>query len=63
MLNPSQDYHHLKKRRAAIQSAGYNGLRAPSTRTPVAGSVTLNVLFNDQSKNVGHSVRGRVRPD
>lgn len=51
LLNPSQDYRHLKDRRAAIQSAGYNGLRAPSTRA--AGGGTMTVLFDDQSKNVG----------
>ncbi len=51
LLNPSQDYHHLKDRRAAIQAAGYNGLRAPSTR--VVGGGTTTVLFDDQSKNVG----------
>jgi hypothetical protein len=50
LLNPSQDYLHLKDRRAAIQSAGYNGLRAPSTR--VVGTGNLVVLFDDQSKNV-----------
>jgi hypothetical protein len=50
LLNPSQDYRHLKDRRAAIQSAGYDGLRAPSTR--VLGSGNMIVLFDDQSKNV-----------
>jgi hypothetical protein len=50
LLNPSQDYHHLKDRRAAIQAAGYNGLRAPSTR--VVGGGTMPVLFDDQSKNL-----------
>jgi hypothetical protein len=51
LLNPSQDYRHLKDRRAAIQAAGYNGLRAPSTR--VVGGGTMTVLFDDQSKNIG----------
>jgi hypothetical protein len=51
LLNPSQDYRHLKDRRAAIQAAGYNGLRAPSTR--VVGGGTMTILFDDQSKNVG----------
>lgn len=51
LLNPSQDYRHLKDRRAAIQAAGYNGLRAPSTRDVGGGSMT--VLFDDQSRNVG----------
>jgi hypothetical protein len=50
MLNPSQDYWHLKDRRADIQSAGYNGLRAPSTRTPAPANML--VLFADQSGNV-----------
>ena len=50
MLNPSQDYEHLKDRRAAIQSGGYQGLRAPSSR--VRGSGHMVVLFQDQSKNV-----------
>jgi hypothetical protein len=50
LLNPSQDYRHLKDRRAAIQAAGYNGLRAPSTR--VVGGGNMVVLFNDQSGNV-----------
>jgi hypothetical protein len=50
LLNPSQDYLHLKERRAAIQAAGYRGLRAPSTRVPGVGNTV--VLFDDQSKNV-----------
>jgi hypothetical protein len=50
LLNPSQDYHHLKDRRADIQAAGYQGLRAPSTR--VVGAGNMIVLFDDQSKNV-----------
>jgi hypothetical protein len=50
MLNPSQDYNHLKDRRAAIQSSGYRGLRAPSSR--VRGSGHMVVLFQDLSKNV-----------
>jgi hypothetical protein len=50
MINPSQDYNHLKDRRAAIQSSGYQGLRAPSSR--VRGSGHMVVLFQDQSKNV-----------
>jgi RES domain-containing protein len=50
MLNPSQDYNHLKDRRAAIQSSGYQGLRAPSSR--VRGTGHMLVLFQDQSKNV-----------
>jgi hypothetical protein len=54
LLNPSQDYRHLKDRRAAIQAAGYNGLRAPSTRN--AGGSTMTVLFDDQSRNVGRMI-------
>lgn len=50
VLNPSQDYHHLKDRRADIQSSGYQGLRAPSTR--VVGPGSMIVLFDDQSKNL-----------
>jgi hypothetical protein len=50
MLNPSRDYEPLKDRRAAIQSNGYQGLRAPSSR--VRGSGHMIVLFQDQSKNV-----------
>jgi hypothetical protein len=50
LLNPSQDYGHLKERRAAIQAAGYSGLWAPSTRATTPGS--LLVLFDDQSGNV-----------
>jgi hypothetical protein len=50
VLNPSQDYHHLKDRRADVQAAGYRGLRAPSTR--VVGGGNMVVLFDDQSKNV-----------
>jgi RES domain-containing protein len=50
MLNPSQDYEHLKDRRAAIQSNGYQGLRAPSSRIRETGHMI--VLFEDQSKNV-----------
>jgi hypothetical protein len=50
MLNPSQDYHHLKDRRASIEHNGYRGLRAPSSRARVPGNMV--VLFEDQSKNV-----------
>lgn len=50
MLNPSQDYHHLKDRRAHLQSMGYRGLRAPSSR--VRGVGHMAVLFDDQSRNV-----------
>src|SRR5437588_4570233 len=50
MLNPSQDYEHLKDRRAFIESHGYNGIRAPSSRSRTGGEII--VLFDDQSKNV-----------
>jgi len=50
MLNPSQDYEHLKDRRAFIESNGYNGIRAPSSRSITAGEIIM--LFDDQSKNV-----------
>ncbi len=50
LLNPSQDYAHLKDRRAAIQHAGYLGVRAASTR--VVGTGNMVVLFGDQSKNI-----------
>lgn len=50
MLNPSQDYYHLKDRRTDIAAAGYRGLRAPSARAVRAGNMV--VLFNDQSKNL-----------
>ena len=49
-MNPSQDYRHLKDRRAAIQAASYRGLQAPSTRSSTPGNMV--VLFDDQSKNV-----------
>jgi hypothetical protein len=48
--NPSQDYHHLKDRRADIQASGYQGLRAPSTR--FVGPGNMVVLFDDQSKSL-----------
>ena len=50
MVNPSQDYEHLKERRAFIESNGYKGLRAPSSRSTTGGEMI--VLFDDQSKNV-----------
>ncbi|HXD32612.1 MAG TPA: RES family NAD+ phosphorylase [Pyrinomonadaceae bacterium] len=48
--NPSQDYKHLKEKRATIQSNGYLGLRAPSTRSTNGGFMV--VVFKDQSSNV-----------
>ena len=50
MTNPSQDYDHLKQRRADIQALGYSGIRAPSSRSTLGGNMV--VLFSDQSKNV-----------
>src|SRR5262245_2752760 len=50
IVNPSQDYDHLKDARAAIEHNGYNGLRAPSSR--VKGGGNMVVLFSDQSGNV-----------
>ena len=37
MLNPSQDYEHLKDRRAFLESNGYNGIQAPSSRSVTGG--------------------------
>jgi hypothetical protein len=53
MVNPSQDYEHLKQRRGDIQSHGYKGLRAPSSRARRGGN--LIILFDDQSSHV-HSI-------
>ena len=50
MVNPSQDYNHLKQRRADIQSNGYQGLRAQSSRSK--GSGNLIILFDDQNNHV-----------
>jgi hypothetical protein len=50
LVNPSQDYEHLKERRAFIESNGYNGIRTPSSRSIAGGEMI--VLFEDQSKNV-----------
>jgi hypothetical protein len=50
MVNPSQDYDRLKQRRADIQSHGYKGLRAPSSRSKSGGN--LIILFDDQSSHV-----------
>jgi hypothetical protein len=48
--NPSQDYDHLKDRRAYIQSLGYNGILVGSSRDTSGGN--LVVLFDDQSSNL-----------
>ena len=50
MVNPSQDYKHLKQRRADIESNGYKGLRTPSSRAKRGGN--LIILFDDQSRHV-----------
>jgi RES domain-containing protein len=50
MVNPSQDYAHLKQKRAEIQSNGYQGMRVPSSRATINGN--LIILFNDQSTHV-----------
>lgn len=50
MTNPSQDYHHLKDRRAHLQTAKYEGLRAPSSRCTRGGCMV--VLFSDVSRRV-----------
>jgi len=50
LVNPSQDYYHLKDGRAAIEHKGYSGVRAPSSR--VKGGGNMVVLFYDQSGNV-----------
>lgn len=52
-INPSQDYEHLKDKRADIQSSGYRGLRVPSSRSRRGGN--LIVLFENQTNNV-HSI-------
>lgn len=49
-LNPSQDYDHLKQRRAHLQSQGYHGIIVGSSRATNGGSMV--VLFDDQSANV-----------
>jgi len=50
IVHPSQDYKHLKQRRADIQRNGYKGLRAPSSRARRGGN--LIILFDDQSSHV-----------
>ncbi len=50
MVNPSQDFDYLKNRRNFIESQGYQGLRAPSSRH--RGGENIIALFNDQSNNV-----------
>src|SRR5262245_1744872 len=50
LTNPTQDYQHLKQKRAEIETAHYNGLVAPSARSTKGGAIV--VLFQDQSNNV-----------
>jgi RES domain-containing protein len=50
MNNPSQDYLHLKEKRAIIQTNNYNGIWAPSSRSRQGGRILA--LFHDQSANV-----------
>jgi hypothetical protein len=50
IVNPSQDYNHLKDGRAAIEHNGSRGLRAASSRAKGGGNML--VLFADQSGNV-----------
>ena len=50
MVNPSQDYEHLKERRAFLESNGYQGIWALSSRSTTGGEIV--VLFDDQSQNV-----------
>jgi len=57
-LNPSQDYEHLKSKRADIQSSGYRGLKVPSSRAQRIGN--LIVLFDDQSNNIQSIIPYRV---
>ncbi len=52
LTNPSQDYEHLKSRRAHIQAAGYRGIRAPSSRDARPGARCMLALFAGQSGNV-----------
>lgn len=52
-VNPSQDYQHLKERRAQIQADGYSGIRVSSSRATAGGNII--VLFEDQSNNI-HSI-------
>jgi hypothetical protein len=58
MTNPSQDYLHLKDRRAFLQSNGFKGLRAPSSRVISPGNMV--VLFDDQSGNVARIIPHEV---
>ncbi|MCH9686934.1 MAG: RES family NAD+ phosphorylase [Deltaproteobacteria bacterium] len=46
-LSPSQDYEHLKAKRAEIQAHGYQGLSARSTRSRDGGRILA--MFGDLS--------------
>lgn len=50
LTNPSQDYLHLKQRRADIQTQGYTGIRSPSSRSVNQGRILA--LFHNQAANV-----------
>jgi hypothetical protein len=58
MTNPSQDFLHLKECRAFLQSTGFKGLRAPSSRVTSPGNMV--VLFNDQSSNLAQLIPHEV---
>lgn len=50
VMNPARDYKHLKDKRAEVENQGYNGLRAPSSRSKTGGNIVA--LFDDQSGNI-----------
>jgi hypothetical protein len=55
MLNPSQDFDHLKDKRTEIQATrDYRGLRAPSSRSKTGGHMI--VLFESQERNVAEII-------
>ncbi len=49
-LSPSQDYEHLKTKRAEVQAHGYEGLAAASTRCRDGGRIFA--IFGDLSPSV-----------
>jgi RES domain len=58
LKNPSQDYEHLKNARSDIQTMGYGGIRALSSRCQQQGPVLA--LFANQSWNVASIVPHQV---
>lgn len=64
-LNPSQDYDHLKQKRADIESEGYGGIVVGSSRSTRGGNMV--VLFGDQGAKlqsvVPHPVEFRLIDD